>query len=198
MGLGLLLIAAAFGLTIYNVLDDKKAGDASAEVIEQIAEEIEVNVAEQEEQPLYKQHPDMEIPTKLVNGQYYMGLLEIPVIGLELPVIKDWSNANLKVAPCRYEGSAYSGDLIIAAHNYRSHFASLKSIQPGDIVTFTDVDGNVFTYEAAATEILDGTAVEEMKSGDWDLTLFTCTYGGRTRLTVRLIEIGGDGLNCNH
>ncbi len=32
--------------------------------------------------------------------------------------------------------------------------------------------------------------VEEMITGDWDLTLFTCTLGGQTRVTVRcqLIE----------
>jgi sortase A len=34
-------------------------------------------------------------------------------------------------------------------------------------------------------EILRPTAVEEMISGDWDLTLFTCTIGGATRVTIR-------------
>jgi len=34
-------------------------------------------------------------------------------------------------------------------------------------------------------ETLQPTAVEEMCSGDWDLTLFTCTLGGKFRVTVR-------------
>jgi len=37
----------------------------------------------------------------------------------------------------------------------------------------------------AAREVLLPTAVEEMTAGEWDLTLFTCTLGGRSRVTVR-------------
>ena len=58
---------------------------------------------------------------------------------------------------------------------------------PGEIITFTDMDGNVFFYEVAEIEILDPYAKEEMLSGEWDLTLFTCTYGGQERVTVRCI-----------
>ena len=50
---------------------------------------------------------------------------------------------------------------------------------------FTDVDGNVYNYEVAELETLQPAAVDEMKSGEWDLTLFTCTIGGQTRVTVR-------------
>ena len=52
-------------------------------------------------------------------------------------------------------------------------------------VTFTDVDGNLFTYAVSQLEELPGTAIEQMDAGDWDLTLFTCTLGGRSRVTVR-------------
>jgi sortase A len=36
-------------------------------------------------------------------------------------------------------------------------------------------------------EILSPFAVEEMTSGDWDMTLFTCTVGGQSRVTVRCV-----------
>ncbi len=32
-------------------------------------------------------------------------------------------------------------------------------------------------------------AMEEMESGDWDLTLFTCTIGGACRVTVRCQQV---------
>ena len=51
--------------------------------------------------------------------------------------------------------------------------------------TFTDGDGNVFTYQVAALEQLLPTQVKEMSAGGWDLTLFTCTIGGQQRVTVR-------------
>ena len=54
-------------------------------------------------------------------------------------------------------------------------------------VSFTDAVGNVFLYTVAELETLGKTDVEEMQAGDWDLTLFTCTYGGKNRVTVRCV-----------
>ena len=53
---------------------------------------------------------------------------------------------------------------------------------------FFDADRNRFAYEVAGVEELDSTAIEEMVTGDWDLTLFTCTLSGQTRFTVRCIR----------
>ena len=69
--------------------------------------------------------------------------------------------------------------------SWPSHFGQIKTLKPGDAVVFTDVDGNVYSYEVAELETLQPAAVDEMKSGEWDLTLFTCTIGGQTRVTVR-------------
>ena len=47
------------------------------------------------------------------------------------------------------------------------------------------MDGNVFTYRMVEQETLPPTAMDAMESGEWDLTLFTCTMGGQSRVTVR-------------
>ena len=138
-----------------------------------------------EEQPAYLADPDMPMPTVEVDGNAYIGTLAVPSLGLSLPVMSDWSYPQLRLAPCRYKGSAYRDDMILAAHNYDSHFGRLGQLQAGDAVTFTDVDGNLFTYAVSQLEELPGTAIEQMDAGDWDLTLFTCTLGGRSRVTVR-------------
>ena len=54
-----------------------------------------------------------------------------------------------------------------------------------DEVVFTDIDGNIFRYQVVKKEVLKSTAIEEMEAGEWDLTLFTCTVGGASRMTVR-------------
>ena len=77
--------------------------------------------------------------------------------------------------------------MIILAHNYSTHFGTLKDLGIGDPVTFTDADGNVFRYEVLELETLMPSAIEKMESGDWDLTLFTCTVGGQSRVTVRCV-----------
>jgi sortase A len=78
--------------------------------------------------------------------------------------------------------------MVIAAHNYKTHFGRLRELQLGDEIQFTDVDGNKFLYTVEELEILSPTAVEEMTDSGWALTLFTCTIGGKTRVAVRCSE----------
>ena len=40
-------------------------------------------------------------------------------------------------------------------------------------------------YKMVERETLNPTDIEGMESGNWDLTLFTCTVGGQSRVTIR-------------
>ena len=195
--LGLLLIAAALFLASYNLYDGLRAGQHAAETVEELEgglvaktepEETEQQAPEEQELPGYLLSPYMEMPVKSVDGVDYIGVVRIPALGLELPVISQWSYDDLRIAPCRYSGSAYLGNLVICGHNYSAHFGKLKSLQQGDTVSFTDMDGNEFSYTVEELEVLRPTAVEEMKSGDWELTLFTCTLDGKSRVAVRCVQ----------
>lgn len=188
---GLLLIAAAFFLTGYNIYDEYRAKCSARQALDEIRIE-EQDEEEQEDEPEipdYILNPDMEMPVQRIDGVEYIGVLQIPSLNLELPVVSSLSPPSLKIAPCRYEGSAYKDDLIIAAHNYVSSFGNLSKLQVGDPVIFKDVDGNEFVYEVAELEVLQAAAVEEMRSGDWDLTLFTCTLSGQSRTTIRCLRM---------
>lgn len=81
---------------------------------------------------------------------------------------------------------------LLEAYNYASHFGRLKDLREGDTARFTDTDGNVFSYVMAERETLPATAIEEMESGDWALTLFTCTVGGQSRVTIRFDRVPGE------
>lgn len=196
---GLLLLAAALFLTVWNMNQANEAGDEAEAIVQELTEEIlrrrEPETQEDPEGPTaqtldltlpdYIRFPDMEMPTTNLKGYDYIGVLEIPALQLELPIMSTWDYTRLRIAPCRYQGSAYLHNMILCAHNYASHFGQIKNLSTGDNVTFTDVDGNVFFYKVAAIETMAPTAVEEMEAGEWDLTLFTCTIGGSTRVTVR-------------
>ena len=190
MTIGLLLLAAALFFAGYNIWDEHRAEGSAQQILDQLVSETPQPepLAPEEPTPEYILHPEMDMPTVEIDGNRYIGRMTIPALGLELPVMSQWSYPNLKIAPCRYQGSAYTGDLIIAGHNYRTHFGPLKNLGVGDTVLFTDADGNQFRYTVAQVETLAKTAVEEMAAGDWDLTLFTCTLGGQTRVTVRCVE----------
>ena len=130
-----------------------------------------------------------EIPTEMstvkVDGYDCIGIISIPVLDLELPVLTDWSYAKLKKAPCHYYGTYYEKDFVIAAHNYKSHFGRLSELQTGDIVFFTDVNGVAYYYEVVLLETLPKEATKEMITGGFSLSLYTCTPGGANRVTVR-------------
>lgn len=183
--MGLLLITSAFFIVAYNLYDEKNAESSATHAIEQIRESIPIK--DEAEVPKYTIDPDMDMPIKTINGKDYIGTLKIPTLELELPILSEWSYPNLKIAPCRYTGSVYSKDMVIAAHNYRSHFGNLKILSEGESIVFTDMDGNIFYYEVVGVETLPPTSVDEMvtNSENWDLTLFTCTIGGQTRITIR-------------
>ncbi len=188
---GALLLLLAAILTTYNLYEDKRAGDISAEVAAILREEI--SETKQEEMPViadYEVVPEMEMPAFEIDGEQYIGILSIPELELELPVMKECSEIRLKKAPCAYAGSAYQNDLVIVGHNYRKHFSGLKTLESGAQIYFTDADGNVFRYEIGWTEVLDAEDVEEMLDAkEWDMTLFTCTYGGSNRYAVRCIHV---------
>lgn len=200
--IGLLLIAAALFLASYNLYDELRAEQAARQAVTQLDAYLPAEAApeaptdpvedtdplvrdERTVIPDYVLSPNMEMPVKTINGIDFIGILTIPALELELPVISQWSYPNLKTAPCRYSGSAYLNNLIICGHNYASHFGNLKDLCEGDIATFMDVDGNVFTYKMVERETLAPTSIDAMESGVWDLTLFTCTVGGQSRVTIR-------------
>lgn len=191
INLGLLLLAAALLLSAYNEMESHEARNSAQQVIEQMCQTLPTETAagpagtEAPAIPEYMLDADREMPVQTINGRDYIGVLSIPALELELPVLSQWDYPALKVAPCRYSGSLYQDNLIICAHNYASHFGKLKTLQPGDTVQFTDMDENVVTFRMVERETLGPTDVEGMEAGDWDLTLFTCTVGGQTRVTIR-------------
>ena len=181
--LGAILITAALGLVIYNMAQDSSAGNDSYDALMELS-------ADMKRDGLYSFDPNLDMPTKKVGDWNYIGVLEIPSLNLVLPVIDQWSYDALLVSPARYTGSAYLDNMVIAAHNYTSHFGRLRELSLEDEVRFVDVRGNVFFYKVQDLQILPPTAVEEMVQADgWDLTMFTCTWGGQNRVTVRCARV---------
>ena len=197
MTLGVLFIAAAVVLTCYNLWDERQAEQNVSAAMEQVAKVIpeelksveeqlkDVSSLEEVEVPDYILNPDMEMPKTKVDGQEYIGVVEIPALSLTLPVISECDDEKLKISPCRYMGSAYTNDLILSGHSYKTHFRYIRTLDIGNSVIFTDMDGNRFEYEVCGIEVIPETNVEQMEVGEWDLSLFTCTYDGNSRHTVR-------------
>ncbi|MBE6850760.1 MAG: sortase [Ruminococcus sp.] len=213
IALGAMLLLAALLLILHNMRQDEGSGKESAMILDDLRQQITEQYTEppttefdfQQFLPtedLYSEYttePETTEPTEPptdpvveIDGVQYIGIISIPSLNIELPVIKDWSYPKLRRAPCCYQGAAASGDLIIAAHNFRSHFGNIQSLNTDDQIVFINANGEMFIYEVIETDMIGGRDIPSMLAGSedsWDLTLFTCTLSGQTRVTVRAVLI---------
>ena len=193
---GAMLLIAALLLIFYNLREDRQG----AEYSEQIIQQLKRTLPEQEntdftefptEEDLFARYETPTEPLFRTEDGEFVAIINIPDLGIELPVQSEWSYPGLKISPCRYKGSILTGDIILAAHNYQSHFGRIQELNTGAEILLTDGNGEVHHYEVVQTEIIPGQDVEAMEFGsaeNWDLTLFTCTLSGQSRVTVRAVE----------
>ncbi len=190
IGCGGLLVLAALVLFGYNQQEGLQARKTAEAVLPQLEVQMEARQRPGQEspvreEPLPAQPYSTRMDTVTIDGYAYIGTLTIPSLNLRLPIMDTWSDEQLKMTPCRYAGSLNGDDLVLMGHNYVYGFGQLDRLEVGQTLYFEDVNGITTTYEVVLTDVLGEEAVEEMVNGSSDLTLFTCTYDGRDRLTIR-------------
>lgn len=195
--LGLLLMAAAFGLVLHNQVEAKEAGRNAERVLVELSdvmrEQSENDIPAENLSALVE--ADKTVPvmaTETIDGNRYIGVLEIPALGISLPVGENWSDELLQLSPCRYSGSYYTDDLVICGHNFAAHFSPIKYIEPEEQVYFVTVEGTRYSYSVVQRETVQPDEVDKMLGKEdvpWDLTLFTCNNGGESRCAVRCIRV---------
>lgn len=200
--LGAVLMLSALLLFLYNGYEERRAGQEAELLLDDIQSaiaeetdptigptEIEIEITENTEPT---ETLPAEMPVVMIDGYEYIGYVSIPDLELELPVMAEWDYNRLKIAPCRHFGSSRTDDLVIAAHNYKTHFGSLSSLKVGAEVIFTDMDGIENRYTLMKVpETLAPDAVDAVQNSGYDLVLYTCTPGGATRVVAffdRVIE----------
>ena len=188
--LGVLLLMGAVGLYGYNQWVDYQAGVESETAVLTLVEEIQSREVVIQEVSQAEEGPsEAQLKVAELDGAYYMGVLTIPSLGKILPIQSDWSMSQLKRSPCRYSGSIAEGKLVIAGHNYKKHFSGLATLKQGDSIVFTDLEGNQIFYEVREIYTVAATDIEGMVNSGYDLSLFTCNYGGKARVTVRCSRV---------
>ncbi len=178
---GLVFILFASALLLYNNYESKLAEERSKALMNSIADSVNQNQTQVD--PF-----DEEMKVVEIDGYGYIGYLSVPALNRNLPVMSEWDYTRLKIAPCRYYGSTKTDNLVIAAHNYKSHFGYIGKLEHGDAVMFTDMDGNKKTYTVTSVEELKPTDTDKVKDTGDDLILYTCTYRGASRIVVRCSE----------
>lgn len=178
---GAVLMVSALLLYLFNDREDQQAGEAASSALEAVQTVISENL---EEGSASSDLAAEEDTAAFIDGYTYVGVLLLPTLDLELPVMDDWDYQKLELAPCRQFGGFWTGGLVIAGHNYQSHFARLGELKPGQPVLFTNMNGTSAVYTVKEVSTLASTAVDEVQNSGYDLVLYTCTYDGKRRVTV--------------
>ena len=209
VGMGAVLLIAALLLFLYNegsnaVMEEKNRDiyEELYQIIEQQKEEraaeespevpekteivpLEIQITEEELSAEPEETPAVSTMTlATVDGYDYIGILDLPALELAVPILSDWDEKKLDIAPCRHFGSVETDDLVIAGHNYRRHFLNLYKLNVGDEIRFTTMDGTEIDYTVAEKRTLEATAVDTVLESEYDLILYTCTYSGTERTAV--------------
>lgn len=128
--------------------------------------------------------PEAQMIQTTLHGVGLIGILQAKEANIQIPVLGNWSEANMDRSPCRYAGSLEGGDLVLIGHNYKGHLADLDLLEEGDPVEFIDVDGKTYSFEVAQTTVLQPAQVEELLNCGYPLAIVTCTPGGHARFAV--------------
>ena len=130
------------------------------------------------------------------KGQKVIGLIEIPAIDLEYPILEKTTNLAMATSISRYYGGEINeyGNVSLAGHNNYSGtmFGKNKNLKKGDDVLLTDLTGNTLRYEIYDIFVThpDDTEVLETKDKTIrEVTLITCKNGRSERLIIKAKEI---------
>lgn len=130
-----------------------------------------------EKQKIMSSQPDSSPPELSFQNGQTIGILQIPRIQKELPIVEGTDEDALKQGVGHYTGTVYPGQknqILLSGHR-DTVFTGLDKLQNGDTIIVEMLHGT-FTYAVVGTEIVDendttvirSTAPEEM------LTLSTC------------------------
>jgi len=125
------------------------------------------------------------------------GIIDIPKINLSYPIINDYSEANLNIAPVKFVGPEINeiGNFVIVGHNNwnKEFFSNLNKLENGDIVKLTDhnnITQSYKVYDICEIKQNDFSCLNQDTNGKTELTLITCIkYQKSKRLVVKCVAI---------
>lgn len=129
------------------------------------------------------------------NTEQTVGILKIPAIELEQPILEGATKQNLDISPATIEPTGRPGEegnFAVAGHNSRTygrHFNRISELQKEDEILVVTPDGT-YSYQVTESFIVeaeDTWVLEPVLDGE-EITLITCHYpkeGETQRLIVK-------------
>lgn len=133
---------------------------------------------------------------KQIQGNKVVGIIKIPKIELEYPVLENTSKESLNLSITKFLGNEINeiGNVTLAGHNNLNGtmFGKIRKLEVGDIIELTDIQNVTLKYEIFKTYVIDPNDISCIlpeQEGTREVTLITCTNGNKNRLIVKAREV---------
>lgn len=202
--LSVLIVLALIIYLIYSEYDKRKGEAISKDILGNIADvdttvinddTLVVALNDNIEEVHLKQLDKFNTVYKTDSGKEYKvdSILNIPSLEIKYPVLSESTDELLKISLNKFWGGEPNsvGNYCVVGHNYDGKdifFGKLNKIQNGDIVELEDKTGKVLQYKVYNKFIVQPTDVactSQITNGKREMTLITCSDGGKTRLIVK-------------
>lgn len=184
----LILIAIVLGvLVIKKDIENNKIENKTQEILTQIKN---TNQAEDT-----KTETIQEIDEK-IEGYNVIGIIKIPKIDIEYPILEKTDKASLKLSITKFWGEKINqkGNVVLAGHNNLNDkmFGKIDKLEKGDIIELTDSQMVTIKYEVFDKYIVDPNDINcilPIDENSREVTLITCTNRDKDRQIIKAREI---------
>ena len=186
----ILIILALILLVVISIIAFKRINNQikEKELINTVAD-IKVKLEE-----IKESENDEKTITKY-KGYDIVGIIEIPKINIEYPIINQTSDETMALSITKFWGNNVNdiGNFTMAGHNYLdgTMFSNTNKLNIEDTIKMTDLDGKTIEYKVFDKYIIDPNdvkCVQSVKENTREITLITCINGRNNRLVVKARE----------
>ncbi len=183
----ILIILALILLVVISIIAFKRINNQikEKELINTVAD-IKVKLEE-----IKESENDEKTITKY-KGYDIVGIIEIPKINIEYPIINQTSDETMALSITKFWGNNVNdiGNFTMAGHNYfdGTMFSNTNKLNIEDTIKMTDLDGKTIEYKVFDKYIIDPNdvkCVQSVKENTREITLITCINGRNNRLVVK-------------
>lgn len=144
------------------------------------------------QEAVLSQKTDSGMPVISVDGNDFLGILSFTENNATFPVCAEWEDVD--AFPCRYEGSLYDNSLIIGTTDQSGQLDFTDEIFVFDELVFTDMLGDCYSFKVADIRYVDSASDEELKKGDYPLTVFVKKMYSFKYIVINCVALGSEDM----
>ncbi len=193
----IIIVGLIILVTIILIAIKYGGNKVNEEKMTNLVEQIKTTNLVKEETEMPNDGSNIETITEIeIDGYTVLGIIRIPTIGLEYPILNETTNTSMKKSITKFWGPGLNeiGNLSLAGHNNKdgTMFGKVKRLKIGDIIEIEDLYKNTVKYEIFDMYVIepnDVSCVESVEPDTREVTLITCTNGNKNRLITKAREI---------